>query len=243
MHDRNMGAGRAAAGREEAGMKQFVCLPSEMLQAELSTGATKALLGLLSYRNRKTGQCNPRIEKLSKRLGGASDSTVRRWLRELRQAGILEATKQRGKANSYRILCPVTNDRTGPVKNDRTGPPYPYMNQKKLEPAAKERVPVAAAAAVSPKPPASANLDEHTVSIVRQSLQLLARETHMRPPDEDLVRRVIKAARGAPGDVIHETLVSFWKRGRLATMRSWGLLLTLLDGCFEEEIHATGAGR
>ncbi len=101
-------------------MKEFVCLPSEILQAKLSSGATKALLGLLSYRSHKTGQCNPKIEKLCERLGGASEATVRRWLRELRRAGMVETTKQRGRANSYRILSAVTIDRTTPVTIDRT---------------------------------------------------------------------------------------------------------------------------
>lgn len=101
-------------------MNEFVCLPSEILQAKLSTGATKALLGLLSYRNYKTGQCNPKIGKLCERLGGVSNPTVRRWLRELRQAGILEATKQRGRENSYRILTAIKSDRTSAIKSDRS---------------------------------------------------------------------------------------------------------------------------
>ncbi|HEY6371121.1 MAG TPA: helix-turn-helix domain-containing protein [Candidatus Sulfotelmatobacter sp.] len=66
----------------------------------LSSGAKQALLGLLSFRNRQTGRCCPKIATLRMRLGGISDATVRRWLRELRLAGIVRASRHRC-SNSY----------------------------------------------------------------------------------------------------------------------------------------------
>jgi hypothetical protein len=131
--------------------KQFLCVPLEVLRANLSPGAIKALLGLLSYRNRATGQCNPGLEKLAERLGGIPDTTMRRWLRELRQAGIVETVRHRG-ASAYVFHRPVfhmvenaetpsasssqngrstpsTNGRSTPSTNGRSQPPHLYMNQ------------------------------------------------------------------------------------------------------------------
>jgi DNA-binding transcriptional ArsR family regulator len=67
----------------------------------LSSGAHLALIGLISFRNKSTGLCCPRIATLSERLG-APYRTVSRWLNELRAAGIVESTRHRG-SNSYRI--------------------------------------------------------------------------------------------------------------------------------------------
>ena len=71
---------------------------------DLSSGAVRALIGLISFRNKSSGLCCPRIATLCQRLGVAY-GTVRRWLRELRGAGILVTTKRRG-SNSYRIELP-----------------------------------------------------------------------------------------------------------------------------------------
>lgn len=235
--------------------QQFVSLPPEILEADLSNGAMKALLGLLSFRNRKTGQCNPKIAKLCERLGGVSDVTARRWLRQLRRAGIVEATKEHGKSNSYRIDmacavkndrtegagCAVKNDRTCAVKNDRSVPPLPYMNQKNIEPV---HTPAAAttcrepAAAAAPKPtqtqkrpPASEGAEAARFRIVRDSLNGLADAAHIPYPDDDLVRRVLAIAPAAAGHEISAALVRLWKGGQLAKMRGWGFVLLKLGDC------------
>jgi hypothetical protein len=121
----------------------------------LSSGAHHALLGLLSFRNRATGQCNPRLKKLAERLGGVPDTTIRRWLRELRLAGIVATVRHRG-SSSYVFHMPVfhavenaeapaaspskngrstpsKNGRSRPSKNGRSQPPHPYMNQNLFE--------------------------------------------------------------------------------------------------------------
>jgi hypothetical protein len=105
----------------------------------LSSGACRTLLGLLSFRNKATGQCNPKIETLGRRLGGVPDRTLRRWLGELRQAGILEVRKHRG-SSSFVFHMPVEevfhtvendgnpmpsaakNDRSRPAKNGHSRP-------------------------------------------------------------------------------------------------------------------------
>jgi hypothetical protein len=126
-------------------------LPRILEIHNLSSGAGRALLGLLSFRNGATGQCNPKLGTLSKRLGGVACSTLRRWLHELRRAGIVEATKHRGASsyvfnndisgvfhtvkNNSRVL---KNEQSRVLKNEHSGGSYPYMNLSILE---EERVP------------------------------------------------------------------------------------------------------
>src|SRR4030095_15059958 len=94
----------------------------------ISSGSRMALTALLSYRNRTTGQCNPKITTLIERLGGVHERRLYRWLAELRTAGIVISTKHRGP-NSYefhiattRECRPDKNVRSGPDKNVRSGP-------------------------------------------------------------------------------------------------------------------------
>jgi DNA-binding transcriptional ArsR family regulator len=70
--------------------------------SNLSNGAHRALVGLLSFRHKETGRCCPRVATLSQRLGGVPYGTVRRWLRDLRRSGVVETSRHRG-SNSYRI--------------------------------------------------------------------------------------------------------------------------------------------
>ena len=67
----------------------------------LSSGAFRALTGLLSFRNKASGRCCPRISTLSERLG-VPYGTVRRWLRELRAAGVVDTARHQ-TYNSYQI--------------------------------------------------------------------------------------------------------------------------------------------
>ncbi|HEY1897015.1 MAG TPA: hypothetical protein VGG62_12110 [Terracidiphilus sp.] len=100
----------------------FVCLPVTMLAGKLSPGAMKALMGLLSYRSRKTGQCNPKLEKLSERLGGVPDTTLRRWLRELRLAGVIDRTQEHGSSNSYTFSTVIHREDFHSVENSPARP-------------------------------------------------------------------------------------------------------------------------
>jgi hypothetical protein len=125
--------------------KQFLCVPLELLQAKLSPGAMKALLGLLSFRNRRTGRCNPSIETVRQRLD-VPLGTLRHWMRELRHAGIVISSTARG-TNSYEFApgyigvsksgqggCPNLDG--GVSKFDHLEPPHPLYEQKKRTEAA-----------------------------------------------------------------------------------------------------------
>ena len=72
----------------------------------LSTGASKALIGLLSFRNPKTDDCNPSMAMLCERLD-APNRTVRRWLQELRQSGTIAVKRRGAHTNSYTFLKEV----------------------------------------------------------------------------------------------------------------------------------------
>lgn len=126
--------------------KPFVCLPVHIVESNLSTGALKTLLGLLSYRNSETGKCNPGPDKLRERLGGVARRTMFRWLQELRQAGILEAHRREGAAFytlHMDVVPPASSAKNGTeltpssvpkmalncAKNGTEHFPHPYMNQ------------------------------------------------------------------------------------------------------------------
>jgi hypothetical protein len=72
----------------------------------------KGLLGLLSFRNRRTGQCNPSLGTAAKRLGVPGE-TLRRWVRELRRAGIVVSTPNLGSSNSYRFSFAAPDGEVG----------------------------------------------------------------------------------------------------------------------------------
>lgn len=89
----------------------------------------------------------------------------------------------------------------------------------------------------APKHHASPVLDfaphaEADVVLVKASLRELAALTHMPPPDDALVLRVLDAGRGATGAVIHQTLCELWKRQRFRSMQSWGLVPLVVGDCF-----------
>ncbi len=66
----------------------FVCLPDAAIWQHISAHAKILYAALLSYRNRKTGMCNPKLITLAERLG-KSERTIRRALDQLRRAGMV----------------------------------------------------------------------------------------------------------------------------------------------------------
>lgn len=70
------------------------------------------------------------------------------------------------------------------------------------------------------------------VRLIRDSLHDLAVQVRMPPPDDGIVRRVLDAARGAPGDEIHGVLVALYKRHKFRAMYSWGFLPIVLNDWF-----------
>jgi hypothetical protein len=88
------------------------------------------------------------------------------------------------------------------------------------------------------KPPARSPVarngpEESDLAVVKESLNGLAEAIGMPVPDDDLVRRVLEAGCGATGTEVHTALVRLWKGNRLKSMRSWGLIPTLIRDCFK----------
>jgi hypothetical protein len=124
----------------------------------VSLEARAVLLGLLSFRNRITGQCNPAVSKLAERLG-ASQRTVERRLQELKQVGVLEVQwHSRSSSYVFHIVgqkdfhtvensdscsatfggsgdsCSATVGGSCSANVGGSGAAYPYMNQTSYEP-------------------------------------------------------------------------------------------------------------
>ena len=62
------------------------------------------------------------------------------------------------------------------------------------------------------------------VALVRTCLDSLAQIVHLAPPDEDILRRVLDAGRGASAAQIVATLRVLHQRRRFDEMHSWGLV-------------------
>lgn len=83
----------------------FVCLPDAAIwQPGLSAHAKCLFAALLSYRNRRTGMCNPRLTLLADRLG-KSLRTIKRALDQLRRAGMV-IVQRTLFGNRYEIATP-----------------------------------------------------------------------------------------------------------------------------------------
>jgi len=70
------------------------------------------------------------------------------------------------------------------------------------------------------------------VMLVRESLNQLAAQVHMPPPDDDIVRQVLDACRGASGEEIHGVLKALFHKNKFRNMYSWGFLPVVLGPCF-----------
>lgn len=98
--------------------ESFTTVPDGVIRERvLPSGAKIALIGLLSFRNRKTGKCNPRVRVLADRIG-VSRSTAHRRLRTLRRAGILTVTRHRG-ASDY-VISDVSRNSTSDTSESDT---------------------------------------------------------------------------------------------------------------------------
>jgi hypothetical protein len=52
------------------------------------------------------------------------------------------------------------------------------------------------------------------------------------PADDDMVRQILDAGRGAPAEQIAKTLRDLFQRGRFREIRSWGLVPRILKSWF-----------
>ena len=87
-----------------------------------------------------------------------------------------------------------------------------------------------------PQPPPPVNwwpYQEADVEHLKASLAKLAELVHMPPPDDQIVRRILDACRGAPVTEIHKVLKAAYQAHRLTAMRSWGLLPVMLADKFQ----------
>lgn len=223
-------------------MASKISLNDALATPGLSPGARCALAGLLSFRNRDTGRCDPTLKALIERLGSVQERTLFRWLAELRQTGILEVRRhdRDGRRNLY-VIHRVENqklpDRTVtqiPDKSVGNCHPTPLYEPDTLN---RRR---SAAAEIHKKPPAKETRLDPAFAVVRHSLDGLAEAVHRPRPDDDLVRLVIAAAPGCTGEEIAACLVALWKTGRFAAMRGWGLVPVLVASCYQQAQAAVG---
>jgi DNA-binding Lrp family transcriptional regulator len=224
-----------------------LCIDKTLLaNANLSLTARILFAQLLDHRNKRTGQCNPTREKLAEELG-VSVATIKRAVKELSDANLIRSKKLQ-YTNSYEIQPgqndPVersagSNPTGSPGQDDPAAPPvslYEPIYGEPIAAAYSEVEGVRAAAArksiekPTPKPPARATSDP-VFLVVREALYALAPLVRLTLPDDELVWRVIEAARGAPGDDIAAALVALYKSDQLRNMRSWGLILLKIGDC------------
>ena len=105
--------------------KSLVC------STRISATAMRLLLMLEIHRNKKTGQCNPKVRSLAAELG-MGERSVRRDLAELRETGFIVEQKHGQRSDSYVIarvlewptlasLKIFRQDKFGRVKHDKCG--------------------------------------------------------------------------------------------------------------------------
>lgn len=218
----------------------------------LSSGARRALVGLISFRNKHTGQCNPGMVSLCERVQ-APERCVYRWLAELDGKGVAVGKKRRyGGVCWYEFptlsalfanpakngsIKPATSDSFKPAKNDAAILPLSadyYLSseqtKKNRNAAASSEVETGRAAAAPKEPekttqkPPAREVNGTGFRVVKESLSQLAPLVRLPFPDDDLVWQVIDAGNGASGEEIVEALVAMWKRDALRNMRSWGFI-------------------
>jgi len=76
-------------------------------------------------------------------------------------------------------------------------------------------------------PPPSTDL-----ALMRESLDSLAQQIHLPPPDDAMVRRILESGQGANAREVHDALVGLYKRQRFREIRSWGLVPLVVAQCF-----------
>ena len=113
---------------------------------------------------------------------------------------------------------------------DETGtPPPPTPKRTRRKP------PAAEAQHRTGVPPPEVSSSEgvgNAVAVVRASLSDLASRLRMPAPDDQIVRQVVAAARGATGEAIHDVIRGLYHQRKFDRMRSWGLLPVVVGPWF-----------
>jgi hypothetical protein len=114
------------------------------------------------------------------------------------------------------------------VENSPPPPPKSTRTQQRKPPAR-----AAAGDETGPResPPKSRASPEE-LNLLRESLDHLAREIRMSPPDDEMVQRIFDSGRGASAMEIHEALAMLYRRNKFREMRSWGFIPVILADCF-----------
>jgi hypothetical protein len=176
------------------------------------------------------------LAKRSKRATKQSDKNVRNVSTCTGAAGTCPGSSF-SFLNTYKL-------RDGVVEPEEAPPPPPSAENPISEPTTPPAV-------VPRKPPGRELVDQHgerpprpapvidwwphkpeDVSLVRESLNALAKEVGMPPADDQIVRQVLDLGRGADGQRIHETLVMLFHKHKFRSMHSWGLLPVVIAQCF-----------
>jgi hypothetical protein len=105
-------------------------------------------------------------------------------------------------------------------------PPQPKKTPHRKPPATERRG--RESGSLNEKPP-------EDLGLLRESLDKLAREVRMPPPDDVMLDRIYAAGRGATAVQIHETLVLLWRRNKFRAMRSWAFVPLILSDIFGRE--------
>lgn len=106
----------------------FVQIPLDVLEADISAGAFRLYAYLISYA-RQFGACWPSQATLAVKLR-VSERTIRNWLKELEQAGLIEIEQrfsERGggqQSNLYRLKRTVASrEKPAPARGGKRLPP------------------------------------------------------------------------------------------------------------------------
>jgi hypothetical protein len=154
-------------------------------------------------------------------------------------------------------VCPLGDVLKGGTGGHKNAPPTPSAKTENptppiaRKPPAKSEIqtsPIVRKAPVSSKAPGSETTDREPpprprkpldfrphkpedVAIVRSSLNGLAQEIRMQPPDDGIVRRVLDAGRGASGLQIHRVLHALFLKEKFRAMYSWGFVPLVVQQC------------
>lgn len=105
--------------------------------------------------------------------------------------------------------------------------PPPKISTAQRKPPGSERQ---SRAAVEDQEPAPPPLED--IAALRESLNALAREIRMPPPDDGIIRKILALAGGATVDEIHRTLVMLYRRHKFREIHSWGFIPVVLSDYF-----------
>ena len=107
--------------------KAFAQACDRLLNAKIPHGAFRLWYGLLSFRNKYNGRCNPGDRKVSERIK-CKTSSIEAWCKSLVDAKFLKADRQEKKRSYYIFLDGLGNELFGKNYSRPTAPRKGYRN-------------------------------------------------------------------------------------------------------------------